>query len=286
MGKVRTRIIGIEDIEQKQKADQRKKRNEKQQVKKKTRAPGQKGGERMVTVEADQSAMEKIKKAEDLIKKTDTKEEGESEEKQKTKRKGKARKRGKKYQQAKKQVENKKYELGEAVKLLKKIKYASFDESIELHLKVGKAGLAGEVQLPNETGKKTRVVVMSDKILADIEAGKIEFDVLVTHPSYMPQLAKVAKVLGPRGLMPNPKTGNISQTPEDTAKKFQKGALRWKTEAKSPLIHQMVGKISQDDKALIDNTQSFLQSVGKQNIKNVYLKTTMSPALALDLEKI
>src|SRR4030067_3160480 len=100
----------------------------------------------------------------------------------------------------------------------------------------------------------------------------------------MPRLAKQAKVLGPKGLMPNPKAGTISDKPEEVAKKFLKGSIRWKTEAKAPLIHQMIGKISFEDKMLADNALAFLTSIGKNHILSAYIKTTMSPSVIFDLE--
>ena len=117
-----------------------------------------------------------------------------------------------------------------------------------------------------------------------MEKGKIEFDVLVTHPSFMPKLAKFAKVLGPKGLMPNPKAGTVSMKPEEIVKKFEKGMLRWKTEAKFPLIHQMIGKISFAEKKLIANAEKFISAVGKVHIKNAFIKSTMSPSVKLELD--
>jgi large subunit ribosomal protein L1 len=163
------------------------------------------------------------------------------------------------------------------------MKTASFDESVELHLVVEEQGLKGEVELPHSTGKTVRVAIVDDKVLAAIEAGKIDFDVLITHPSYMPKLAKFAKVLGPKGLMPNPKAGTISPNPEEVAKKFQKGVLRWKTEPKATLIHQMLGKISMKEEEIKENIEAFFKSVGTKNIKKAYLKTTMSPSVKIEV---
>lgn len=259
MGKIRTRTLGLEEEEKKQKEEQKKKSSEKKQKNKE-----QKDGEREVKEEKQEKKQNQSKTS-----------------------KVKAHTRGEKYMKAKKIVKTKKiYLISEAVAELKKIKYAGFDESVELHLNIDKEGLKGEVELPNSTGKTIKVVLVNDDVLAQIEKGNIDFDVLVTHPSYMPKLAKYAKVLGPKGLMPNPKAGTVSTDPELTVKKFAKGNLRWKAEAKFPLIHQMIGKISFDDKALVDNVLAFLQSVGKSHIKQAYIKTTMSPSLKLNIEKI
>jgi large subunit ribosomal protein L1 len=150
---------------------------------------------------------------------------------------------------------------------------------------VDETGLKGEVELPNPTGKLIKIAIIDDKILSNIEKGRIEFDLLVTHPSFMPKLAKFAKILGPKGLMPNPKAGTISTTPEEVVKKFQKGMLKWKTEAKFPLIHQMIGKLSHEEKNLITNAEKFLSSVGSKHILKAYIKSTMSPSIKVSSEK-
>jgi large subunit ribosomal protein L1 len=99
----------------------------------------------------------------------------------------------------------------------------------------------------------------------------------------MPRLAKFARVLGPKGLMPNPKAGTISTNPEEVAKKYSGGLLKWKTEPKFPLIHQSIAKVSQEDVQIVENAQKFLEAVGSQNISQVVIKTTMSPGLAISL---
>lgn len=194
--------------------------------------------------------------------------------------------RGKKYLQAKKKLgEVKKMKLAEAVELLKKAKYVSFDESVDLHMNVEKTGMRGEVELPHSTGKTVRVAIVNDAILEQLTAGKIEFDVLVTHPSFMSKLARFAKVLGPKGLMPNPKAGTVSANPEEVAKKFMKGTLRWKTEPKFPLIHQLIGKLSYDSKNLVENAQAFINAVGKAQIKSMFIASSMGPSIEIEVEK-
>lgn len=262
MGKVKTRFIGLEDIEKKQKQEQKKKSQEKQTKKVKIKV-----------VEASQEALAKMNKAEQLIK-----------DKEKQKRPTKIRKRGKKYQFSLRQrlgQEKKTFSVKEAVDLLKKIAFAKFDESVELHINSIKTGLRGELEFPYASGKTIRVKIVNDAVIADIEKGKIDFDVLIAHPSYMPKIAPLAKILGPKGLMPNPKTGTISEKPEEVAKKFSAGLVRWKTEPKFPIIHQLVGKVSYEEKKLVENINVFIEKVGKNNIKSAYLKSTMSPALAI-----
>ncbi len=267
MGKIRTRVLGLEDVEKKQKADQKQRSVEKKKVR---------------SVGADDKSLEKMEKAKKLIEASAVRPKKEKEEVKKVK----VNVRGKNHQKAMKLIDKTKtYSLQEAIELLKKVKYAHFDESVELHLVVDAEGLKGEAELPHTTGKVTRVKVVDEKVLADIEEGKFDFDILVTHPSFMPKLAKFARVLGPKGLMPNPKAGTISTKPEEVAKKFEKGALRWKTEAKAPLIHQMIGKISFSTKDLVENAQALLLSVGRSHLQKAFVKTTMSPSIKLNLDK-
>src|SRR3989338_3537280 len=321
MGKIRTRILGLEDVEKKQKAEQKRKAQEKKQVKHKIRAQGLKGGERMAQVEVGEEAVEKMEKAKKILEgPASVPLSGTSRGKEKAK-KVKVHRRGTNYKKAKREIEqySKKFEvrseklgdekkdkkelptsnlstslktslqlltLDQAIKLLKQIKYAKFDESVELHLNLNKEGIKGEVELPHSTGKSIRIKIIDEKVLADIEKGVFDFDLLIAHPQYMPRLVRFAKVLGPKGLMPNPKAGTISPNPEQVAKKFAKGTLRWKTEAKAPLIHQMIGKISFTEKALVENASAFLASVGKNHIQTAFIKTTMSPSIKINMESL
>lgn len=263
MGKVKPRLLGDIEVEEKQKKEQKAKAVEKKMLKSKSISTD-------VGFDQDQPIVEK---------------------KEKPQKTSKAQKistinlHGKSYQEARKMIDrNKYYSLEEAISLLKKIKQTKFDQSVELHFVVDETGLKGEIELPFSTGKIVRVKIVDDNILSDLEKGKIEFDVLVTHPSFMPRLAKFAKVLGPKGLMPNPKAGTVSMKPEEVVKKFEKGMLRWKTEAKFPLIHQMIGKISFEEKNLIANAEKFIGAVGKAHIKNAFIKSTMSPSVKLELK--
>jgi len=272
MGKVRTRILGLEDVEEKQKKKQKLKLEEKKVEKK------------------------KVTKKEDVILGSEAKPESDSgqarmtekqPEKKKVQKKVQTKKRGKKYTAAKNQVEqDKQYKVDDAIKLLKKIKYVKFDESVEIHANVAKEGLRGEVEFPHSIGKTVRIRVVDEQLLEDIQAGKIEFEMLVSHPSFMPRLARFAKILGPRGLMPSPKAGTVSTKPEDVVKKFTSGSIRYKGEAKSPLLHQLIGKISYDDKKIEENVAALIKAVGKSNIQKLWIKSSMSPAILLNLENL
>lgn len=189
---------------------------------------------------------------------------------------------------------NKKYKLTEALPLLEKIKRAKFDETVELHINTIEKGISGSLTLPHGTGKKIRVIIANvsvdpknvEDLIKKIESGKIEFDVLVATPDSMPKLAKVARVLGPRGLMPNPKNGTVTQKPEEVAKKFEGGQFNFKTESKFPIIHLAVGKLSFGDKKLEDNITTAVKAIKTKNIKTLTLKSTLSPGLKLDLTSL
>ncbi len=259
MGKVKTRLLGMEEVEEKQKKEQKEKAAIKKAAKKEV--------EKAVEPAKTESFSPKSPKLPKTPKKVVS-----------------VKSRGKLYEEARKLVDKSKtYNLAEATALLKRMKTADFDQSVELHFVVDETGLKGEVDLPFSTGKTVKIAIVDDKILSEIEKGKINFDMLVTHPSYMPKLARFAKILGPKGLMPNPKAGTISPNPEELVKKFAKGLLRWKTEPKAPLIHQMIGKMSMADKELIANAEKFFDAVGRKHVLKAYLKSTMSPSIKLNL---
>ena len=175
------------------------------------------------------------------------------------------------------------YTLSEALQLLEKLQRKSFDETVELHINTLSQGVSGNVTLPHGTGKKTRVAIVDDKLILEIEKGIVGFDILVAEPSFMPKLAKVAKVLGPRGLMPNPKNGTISANPQDLVKKYEGGQINFKTETKAPIIHLTVGKMSFGPQKLSENIESLISAVKKQNIANATLKSTMSPGIKIKI---
>ena len=196
---------------------------------------------------------------------------------------GKPKPRSKRYLALKKNVDrNKKYPLAEAVDLVLKNGHAGFDESVDIHLNL-RNKLTGSVSLPYGTGKKTRVAVADEKLIETISKGKVEFDILVASPLMMPKLAKVAKILGPKGLMPNPKDGTISNDPERLALSLSKGETRFKSEAKFPILHFTLGKVSFGKEKLTANLTAFLAAVKKPNIVNAVLCSTMGPGVKLEI---
>lgn len=279
MGKIRVRILGEEALEKKQKQEARKKAENKKFVK------GAKGGERIVSVGPSEEELSKLDVLE-VSKETasNAADAKETTPKKKSLKKTKERVRSKNYQAIAKMVDKtKKYTLSEALDLISKIKRAKFDETVELHINTIEKGISGNVTLPHGTGKKIRVAIANDELIAKVEKGKIDFDVLLAEPSFMPKLARVAKFLGPRGLMPNPKNGTISNDPKNLAKKYEGGQVSFKTEAKVPIIHLTVGKVSFGEKKLSDNINTMLEAVKKEKIRKVILKSTMSPGIKIQL---
>jgi len=199
---------------------------------------------------------------------------------------------------SKKHLENEKmidktkvYSISEAVELLLTLKKAAFDESVELHFNTADKGISGNVVLPHGTGKKTRVAILApskdsagaDALLAEIAEGKINFDILVATPDAMPKLAKVARILGPRGLMPNPKNGTVTMKPEEVAKKFEGGQLNFKTEAKFPILHMPIGKVSFGKEKLEENIIAAVEAVQPKNIKKATITSTMGAGIRVNL---
>lgn len=193
--------------------------------------------------------------------------------------------RGQKYLKMKSLVDKSKvYSISEAVKLVKETSYSSFDGTVEVHLNVADKGLRGIVSLPHGTGKEVRVKIADDALIdAIVAGGKIDFDILVAEPSMMPKLARAAKILGPKGLMPNPKTGTIGPDPKKLAEDLAKGQLQWKTEPSFPIVHSILGKVSFDDKKIVENFNALIKSIGKDKIRSVFIKATMGPSVEVGI---
>jgi len=191
--------------------------------------------------------------------------------------------RSKNYLEAKKKVETDKfYPLSEAIKLLKSISLSKFKGNIDAHLNVKEVGLKGEIEFPHPTGQKQKIRIADEELLKELEKGKIDFTLLVTTIKMMPKLLKFAKLLGPKGLMPNPKNGTVTENPEEFIKNAS-GKTQFKTELKFPLIHLTIGKIDSSEKDLEDNLQALVKAVGRKNIQKVVLSPTMGPGVRIDL---
>lgn len=190
--------------------------------------------------------------------------------------------RSKRYLAAKAKIDKTKtYPVDAAVKLLREVSLAKFDASVEFHASLTCDKLSGELQLPHGTGKKVKVEIASESTLTKLNDNVIDFDILLAEPTIMPKLAKYAKLLGPKGLMPNPKTNTISDKPEELKKKLEGGASRYKSEPKAPLIHLIVGKLSFSDEQLIDNINAVITTLQPKNLSLVHLCSSISPSIKL-----
>lgn len=191
------------------------------------------------------------------------------------------RKRGKQYLNAKNSMPKTPQGIREAIMKLKDNSFAHFVETMELHINTLTDSVRGEVDLPYSNGKQIVVASATDKIIEELEKGIITFDLLVATPAMMPKLTKYAKMLGPRGLMPNPKAGTVGPDIDVMVKKFSGNTVRYKTEPKSPIIHLVVGKVQDPDDHLVANIEAYTNAVGKRNIRSAYLATSMSPSLQI-----
>jgi len=177
------------------------------------------------------------------------------------------------------------YSTSEAVSLIKNLSYSKFDGTITLDGVVGETGKIGTFSLPHSTGKLVAVVIADDKVIEKIAAGNIDFDVLLTTPAFMPKLAKYARILGPKGLMPNPKNGTVTSKPKEKKAELEKGSFDLKTEKKRPVIHVTVGKVSHDTKNLVKNIDYLLDSL-KGKLQNASISATMSPSIKIEVKSI
>ncbi len=273
--------MGDEGAEKEQKRKAEARRETKKSKKVKVEGVGMKGGERVAVVEGTDIKPEFKKLIEEVE---------HHETPKKTPKKIKQRVRSKRYVEKASLVDKTKlYPLPDAISLVKQTSLTKFDGTVELHINLNPAALGdkkdlrGSVNLPHGTGKQVRVVIADEKILADVEAGKINFDILVAHPTMMPKLAKVARILGPRGLMPNPKNGTVTTDPDKRARELTTGSVNFKTEPDQPIIHIAVGKVSFDDEKLSENVSAMLDAVGRGKIAKATLASTMGPGIKLAL---
>lgn len=227
-------------------------------------------------------------------------------------------KHGKKYLEAVKLLERSNlYDPRQAIALLKKMAYAKFDETVELHLRMGvdprdaSQQVRGIAPLPHGLGKKVRILVFAqgeaarvaeaagadyvggDELVKKIEEGWLEFDVAMATPDMMGKVSRLGKILGPRGLMPNPKSGTVV-APDDLARAIgeaRQGRVEFKLD-RTAIIHVPLGKVSFEEGKLLDNLAAVIEAVVRakpsgakgQYIKSATLTTTMGPGIKLDLK--
>lgn len=207
--------------------------------------------------------------------------------------------------------------LDEAIQILKETATAKFVESVELHAnlnidpKYADQQLRTTVTLPHGVGKQVRIAVLTndenfdearkagadivgnDELIENMTKGNIDFDLLIATPNMMPKLAKLGRVLGPKGLMPSPKSGTVTSTLETTLMDFKKGKFEYKAD-KTGIVHVTIGKISFTQDHLIENLQALYNSIEKNRpsgVKGKYFKslsicTTMGPSIKLDLNSL
>lgn len=222
--------------------------------------------------------------------------------------------RGKKYQEAAKLVEKGKvYSLKDALELAIKTSPVKFDASVEIHARLGvdprqaDQNIRTTIVLPNGNGKAVRVAVFApadvckaakaagadiaedEEFLKQLEKGEINFDVLISTPQYMPKLGKFARVLGPKGLMPNPKAGTVTMDVEKAVRESKAGKVEYRVDKQS-IVHIGVGKVSFGADKLAENANAFFDSLKAQKpgslkgtyVKSVFITTTMGPSIAIE----
>jgi len=222
--------------------------------------------------------------------------------------------RGKKYQEAYKKIDRTKtYSLEEALKLAVETNPAKFNATIEAHVRLGvdprqaDQNIRTTVVLPNGNGKTVKVAVFApldeakkakaagadiaedEEFLKQLDKGEINFDVLISTPAYMPKLGKYARVLGPKGLMPNPKAGTVTTDIEKAVKEAKAGKVEYRVDKQS-IVHIGLGKTNFDQKALLENATVFFDSLKAQKpasikgsyVKSVFITTTMGPSIAVE----
>lgn len=225
---------------------------------------------------------------------------------------------GKKLKSAYERFDNlKEYSLDEALKLIKELSYAKFDETVEMAFNLGvdpkktDQVVRGTVALPHGTGKKVRVLVFAkgekekealeagadyvgaEDLVEKIQKGWLDFDKAVATPDIMGLVGKLGKILGPRGLMPNPKLGTVTFDVAKAVKEIKAGKVEYKTD-KAGVVHVPIGKVSFDAERLIENAKTVIDSVARAKpstskgkyMKKIVVSSTMGPGIKIDLNRI
>lgn len=209
------------------------------------------------------------------------------------------------------------YKLKEGAETLKKLSSCKFDESVEIHIKLNidpkktDQLIRGAVELPHGTGKSVKILAITtgenakkaeeagadyvggDDVIEKIKQGWFDFDIVVATPDMMPKLGQIGKILGPKGLMPSPKSGTVSQDIGSAIISLKKGKVTYKTD-KTGVIHCAIGKASFTAEQIYENAKEFIKeifrmrppSVKGEFVKTVYLATTMSPSVKIDFSDL
>lgn len=337
MGKKRIITIGSEvDEEEKRKKEQRKKQKKIEKERKKD-----KKAQELKTKQEEKKEIEEVTaelkkktdpKAKDIEKNISSKKEvmkekesksmkPQDDKKEKNLKSGSVRKsfiprvvkRGKAYKESEKNIEkDKKYQIDEAIELVKKTSPVKFDASIEIHIRLGvdleksEQNVRGNLIYPSSTGKVKRILVFTEnnekeirdagadqvggeELITKVEKGFSDFDIVLATPDIMSKIARLGKTLGQRGLMPNPKAGTITNDPVKTVKEIKKGKTEFKMDPQG-IIHQVVGKVSFDNNKISENIKTLMKEIiaaKPQGLKGDYIKSvticsTMGPGIKLN----
>lgn len=211
----------------------------------------------------------------------------------------------------------KEYKIAEAVSLVKELANAKFDESVDIAVKLGvdprhaDQMVRGTVVLPHGTGKQVRVLVLTrgpkekeaqeagadyvgfDEYIKKIQEGWLDFDVVVATPDVMPEVGKLGKILGARGLMPNPKSGTVTMDVGKVVKELKAGKIQFRVD-KAGIVHASIGKASFDAQKLVENIKTLLSTILRlkpaaakgQYVKSIYLSSTMGPGIKIDRNEL
>jgi len=223
-------------------------------------------------------------------------------------------KRSRRYQENQNKLDNsKQYLLEDGVKIMKETGTAKFDESVELSIKLGvdprraDQMVRGTVSLPHGTGKEVRVLVLTkgakekeaeeagadfvggEELASKIQEGWLDFDVVIATPDFMAKVGKLGKILGPRGLMPNPKSGTVTFEVGEAIKQVKSGKIDFRVD-KYGILHAAVGKLSFNNSQIIDNIKAFIEAVLRlrptaakgQYVRGITLSSTMGPGVPID----
>jgi len=181
---------------------------------------------------------------------------------------------------------DKSYSIADAAEIVKKLSYSKFDGSLTLDVKLSKPkkgddAVRGTIKLPHGTGKVLNVAIASEELIEKIKKGTADFDILITSPAMMPKLGQVAKILGPKGKMPNPKDGTVVENPEEAAKELNQTA-RYRADIGRNL-HIMVGKVSWDATKITENIQVALKALAHLKKDSASISPTMGPSVKIDI---
>lgn len=198
-------------------------------------------------------------------------------------------KHGRKYLAAQAKIDPQKvYTLDEAIEKVLETSVSRFDGTVEFHAKLVASGIRGTLVLPAGAPKAKKIVEITDEnvddIIAKIKSNKLDFDILVAMPRTMPKLAAVAKILGPKGLMPSPKTGTVVENTAEAAAEFKIGKVEYKQDDQKN-IHMGIGKISWGKEKIKENLETIIKVLPKNKILAFYLTSTMGPSVKMELPR-